>query len=272
MGRFIVLIALVTGLVATGAPPERMNQSFAVPGWIAGPESPDRRITAPVTRRDPVPILMYHVIAPAPRGAPYPGLYVTPARFAEHMAYLDRHRYHVVALQQVWNHWHGGPELPSKPVVVSFDDGSRDWYTNAYPILRRHGWVGTMNLAGNHLSGSDGGNRWVRRLVAAGWELDSHTLTHPDLTQLGAEDLRREVAGSRRKLRRLFGVPVNFFCYPSGRYDRRVIRAVRRAGYLGATTVEGAAVPSGPFTLKRVRVNGDDGAANLAASLASAMN
>ena len=62
---------------------------------------------------------------------------------------------------------------------------------------------------------------------------------------------------------------MNFFCYPSGRYDKTVIAEVRKAGYLGATTtVEGFAVPKTPFTLKRVRVNGSDRAATLGVKLA----
>jgi len=222
---------------------------------------------APVTRTTPVPILMYHAIAPAPGNAPYPDVYVTPVRFAEELAYLARHRYHVLTLQQVWNSWHGGAKLPRKPVVVSFDDGFRNWYTEAYPVLKEHGWVGTMNIAVSHLGGR---NRWLKKLVAAGWELDSHTLTHADLTLLSSRDLHREVAGSRTRLRKLFrGAPVNFFCYPSGRYNEMVITEVRRAGYLGATTTdEGFAVPTMPFTLRRVRVNGSDDAAALAAKLA----
>ena len=216
---------------------------------------PAHTVTTRVTRTTPVPILMYHVIADPPEDAPYPELYVTPRRFAEHLAYLARHRYHVVTLQQVWNHWHGGRPLPPRPVVVSFDDGSSGWYTHAYPLLRRHGWVGTMNLALSHLNRVDLRVRWVRRLIAAGWELASHTFSHRDLTALSSRDLRREVMGSRIRLRRLFGVPVNFFCYPSGRYDATVIDAVRKAGYLGATTtVEGFAAPDGPFELKRIRI------------------
>jgi peptidoglycan/xylan/chitin deacetylase (PgdA/CDA1 family) len=73
------------------------------------------------------------------------------------------------------------------------------------------------------------------------------------------------VGGSRARLRRVFGVPVNFFCYPSGSYDARVIAAVRKAGYLGATTtVEGLAVPGTPFSLRRIRIDGSDRAAALA--------
>jgi peptidoglycan/xylan/chitin deacetylase (PgdA/CDA1 family) len=230
-----------------------------------------RTAARPVTRTTPVPILMYHVIGRAPNDAPYPKLYVTRRRFAEHIEHLARRRYNVVTLQQVWDHWHGGPRLPSKPVVVSFDDGSRGWYTHAYPILRRHGWVGTMNLALSHLNGVDLRVRWVQKLIAAGWELDAHTFTHRDLTLLGDRDLRREVGGSRARLRRVFGVPVNFFCYPSGSYDARVIAAVRKAGYLGATTtLEGLAVPGTPFTLRRIRIDGSDRAAALGLKLAGA--
>jgi peptidoglycan/xylan/chitin deacetylase (PgdA/CDA1 family) len=214
-----------------------------------------------------VPILMYHVIAQAPSDAPYPQLYVTPDRFAAHMAYLGRHRYNVVTLREVWNHWRRGTPLASKPVVVSFDDGFQNWYTQAYPVLRRRGWVGVMNLALSHLAPAD--VPWVRTLVDAGWELASHTVTHRDLTLLDDRDLRREVWGSRVRLRSRFGVPVNFFCYPYGRFDARVVAAVREAGYLGATTtMDGFAVPRSPYTLRRVRVSGSDTAADLGTKLA----
>ena len=119
-------------------------------------------------------------------------------------------------------------------------------------------------------SGSRGGlsARQVRRLIAAGWEIDAHSVTHPNLTTLGDRQLEREVAGSRRELRRLFGVPVDFFCYPAGRYDARVIAAVRRAGFLGATTtLEGLAGPGKPYELRRVRVSRSDGVAGFAAEL-----
>jgi peptidoglycan/xylan/chitin deacetylase (PgdA/CDA1 family) len=212
----------------------------------------------------PVPILMYHVIADPPPGAPYPDLFVSSRRFAEEVRLLAQHGYRGVTLDRVWAHWHRCAPLPAKPVVVSFDDGFSSWHRVAYPVLSRHGWVGTMNLALSHLNGIDVRRRWVRKLILAGWELDSHTLTHPDLTELGALALRREVAGSRRRLRRIFAVPVHFFCYPAGRYNARVIDAVRAAGYFGATTtLEGLATPESRFTLRRVRVNRSDTPADL---------
>jgi peptidoglycan/xylan/chitin deacetylase (PgdA/CDA1 family) len=219
----------------------------------------------------PVPILMYHVIAAPPPDAPYPNLFVPPRRFAAQIALLARHGYHGVTLGRVWAHWRRCVPLPSKPVVVSFDDGFLSWYRVAYPVLRRHGWLGTMNLALSHLNGIDVRRAWLRNLIGAGWELDSHSLTHLDLTLLGPDALRREVAGSRRRLRRLFGVPVHFFCYPAGRYNDRVLAAVRTAGYFGATTTaDGLARPQRPYALARVRVNGDDSPGGVLAHIRSA--
>jgi len=212
----------------------------------------------------PVPILMYHVLAEAPADAPYPNLFVSPARFRAQVRILARHGYRGVTLDQVWAHWQHCTPLPRKPVVVSFDDGFASWHRVAFPVLERRGWPGTMNLALSHLNGIDVKRRWMKKVIRAGWELDSHTLTHPDLTTLGADALRHEVAGSRRRLRRIFHVPVHFFCYPSGRYDGRVIAAVEAAGYLGATTtIEGLATPDARYVLRRVRVNGDDTPAEL---------
>ncbi len=106
--------------------------------------------------------------------------------------------------------------------------------------------------------------------MAAGWEIDAHTLTHPDLTTLDGDALTREVARSRREIRRRFGVTARFFCYPSGRYDAAVVAAVRAAGFEGATTTEpGLARRDEPFTLARIRIDRGDGSAGLARKLAA---
>jgi peptidoglycan/xylan/chitin deacetylase (PgdA/CDA1 family) len=203
---------------------------------------------------------MYHVIAAPIQNVAYPDLYVPKSAFAAEIAWLAAHRYHAVTLRRVYDYWHGAATLPRRPVVLSFDDGYRSDYTNALPVLRAHRWPGVLNLKVKNLEQTWGlSPKRVRALVAAGWELDAHTITHPDLTTLDDDDLRREVAGSRQILRRRFDVPVDFFCYPSGRYDARVVAAVRAAGYLGATTTRyGLAAASEPYTLKRVRVNGSD--------------
>jgi peptidoglycan/xylan/chitin deacetylase (PgdA/CDA1 family) len=217
-----------------------------------------------------VPVLMYHVVNAPPKGAPYPGLYVTRGEFAAQMRWLARHGFVGVTLQQVSDSWLQRGVLPARPVVISFDDGYRSQFTNALPILRRHGWRGVLNLDLSNLTGLwDLSPRMVRELVAAGWEIDAHSLTHPDLRTLSRDALRREVAGSREEIRRRFGVPANFFCYPSGRFNDEVRAAVKAAGYRGATTTEfGLARASEPFTLDRVRIDGGDGVHGLARKLA----
>jgi peptidoglycan/xylan/chitin deacetylase (PgdA/CDA1 family) len=230
---------------------------------------PKRRFHGPAVRT-PVPVLMYHVIGTPPRLAPYPDLFVSRGLFAAQIAGLARGGYHAVTLDRVWRAWHGRAALPSRPVVLSFDDGYRGDFGAAMPILRRRRWPGVLNLlvANLHRHGWGLKDWMVRRMIANGWEVDSHTLTHPDLTAVGPERLWHEVHGSRVALRRLFHVPVRFFCYPSGAFDAAVIRAVRRAGYLGATTeIPGLARRSQAFTLRRVRVDAGEGPADLIKSI-----
>ena len=227
--------------------------------------------SAPFASETPVPILMYHVIAPPPPGAPYPDLYVRPSDFSAQMRWLKRHGYHAVTLQRVYDHWTKGSTLPARAIVISFDDGYLSQYTRAYETLRRYHWPGVENLEVNFLQPVGGLRPWrVRSMIAAGWEIDAHTLTHPDLTHLDDAELRRQVAGSRATIRRDFHVPVNFFCYPSGRYDARVIAEVRSAGFLAATTTTyGLARPPNLYTLDRIRINGSDGLSGFVAKLRS---
>ncbi|HKG04110.1 MAG TPA: polysaccharide deacetylase family protein [Conexibacter sp.] len=220
----------------------------------------------------PVPILMYHVVSDPLPDSPYPDLYVPRAEFQDQMQALKDTGYTAITLQEAWDSWRAGGPLPAKPVVVSFDDGYHSHLANALPVLRALGWPGVLNLELQNIRSDYGLTApQVRQLIAAGWELDSHTINHPDLTTVDAATLRHEVADSRAELKRRFGVPVNFFCYPAGRYDDAAIAAVREAGYLAATTTEpGLAQPdeADRFTLHRVRVNNGVSGATLVAQVA----
>jgi peptidoglycan/xylan/chitin deacetylase (PgdA/CDA1 family) len=191
-------------------------------------------------------------------------LYVPRSEFAAQVRWLAAHGYHAVTLDQVYAAWEHGAPLPRKPVVFTFDDGYREDLTAALPILRAHHWPGVLFL---HIGNLDPAE--VRTLQRGGWEIDAHTFTHTDLTKEGAEQLRRDVAGSRTWIRGVFQVPCNFFAYPAGRYDATVVAAVHAAGYHGAvTTNPGLADPGqGLDTLARIRVNGGDRAAGLASKL-----
>ena len=232
--------------------------------------APKPRVVHPHNR--PVPILMYHVVGTAPPGAPFPSLYVRRADFAGQLAWLRAHGFHAVSLHRVYDYWRRGYALPPRPVVLTFDDGYRGDYSTAMPDLRRRGWPGVLNLlvANLHRRGWGLKTWMVRRMVTAGWEVDSHTLTHPDLTTVSSGRLWREVHRSRVALQRLFHVPVDFFCYPAGAFDPRVEAAVRRAGYLAATSeLPGPALPTQGRALHRIRVDGTETPAELLGSLTS---
>jgi len=231
----------------------------------AAPAKP--RIVHPHNR--PVPILMYHVVGTPPAGAPFPGLYVRRADFAGQLSWLRAHGYHAVSLLRVYDYWVHGYALPQRPVVLTFDDGYREDFTNVRPLLVRRHWPGVLNLAVRNLLDRKLTVPQIRSMIRDGWEIDAHTINHLDLTTLGLSDLRHEVAGSRAWIRRRFHVPVDFFCYPSGRYNARVLTAVRAAGFFGAT-IEGfgpASPRDGLLTLPRIRVDGSDGVSGLAAKL-----
>jgi peptidoglycan/xylan/chitin deacetylase (PgdA/CDA1 family) len=209
----------------------------------------------------PVPILMYHVIAAPPPGAPYPGLYVPPAEFAEQMRVLERAGWHAVTLDQVEAYWRRGVPLGAgRPIVLSFDNGYQSQYTQALPILRGLGWVGNENIQLTGLPPSQGGlgPEEIHGLLAAGWELDTQGISHADLVTLDAEQLHYQVAVARRILQQRYHIPVDWFCYPSGDYDSTVIAAVKAAGFIGSTTVvPGWAQPGeDPYRLHRLRVLG----------------
>ena len=219
----------------------------------------------------PVPILMYHVIANARDSAANPELFVKPIRFRSEMADLAKHGYQAISLTQLYAAWkHGGP-IPKRPIVLSFDDGYRGDYTDAMPILAGRNWPGVLNLEMGSLASGELTPAMVNRMLSSGWELASHTITHRDLTEVHGRDLQHEVGGSRDLLQRRFHVPVDFFCYPAGRFDQSTVTAVRRAGYLGATTTrEGLASKSAMFKLERIRVDSSDGVAGLERKLKDA--
>jgi len=259
------VIAIV--LVASGSRTSSHAVVAAVRTSTAASRNARSRAGAPAsTRTGPpgtqaIPILMYHVIAAPPPGAPFPGLYVEPAEFAEQMQALASAGWHAVTLDQAGEYWrHGVPLGAGKPIVISFDNGYNSQYTEALPVLRRLGWVGDENIQLTGLPPSQGGlgSEQIRGLLAAGWELDTQGISHADLITLDAEQLHQQVAVARQTLQRRYHVPVNWFCYPSGHYDATVVAAVKAAGFVGSTTVvPGWAHPGDdPYRLHRLRVLG----------------
>jgi peptidoglycan/xylan/chitin deacetylase (PgdA/CDA1 family) len=210
----------------------------------------------------PVPFLVYHALGPAPANAPFPGLYVSFGDFRAEMAWLHSHGYQAVTIDEVMKAWYHGGTLPAKPIVVTFDNGYPQQVTFAPHVMAKYGWPGVLNeITENHLA-----PRQIWPIIHLGWEVDSHSLTHPELTTAPPAELWAQVHGSRLYLQKTFHVPSNSFCYPSSHYNAAVIAAVKRAGYTNAVTEGDAyATSADPYLLPRFEIEG--GVSTLAADL-----
>ena len=244
-----VTAALLAG-AALGSAQSTTGQvvsSPAVPVFLpTSPTHPGRR---------GIPVLMYHVIEAAPPGAAFPGLWVPPTEFAGQMHALARAGFQAISLDQARAYWRYGAQLPPHPIIITFDNGYASQYTEALPILRAMGWIGDLNLQLSLHAPQGLTPEQVRTMVADGWELDSQTFTHPDLTTLDAAQLQYQIVDARKRLKRNYKVPANWFCYPSGHYNKTVVAVVRAAGYAGATTVmPGWGSPADTYRLARLRV------------------
>jgi peptidoglycan/xylan/chitin deacetylase (PgdA/CDA1 family) len=248
-------------------PAEPRPTTMKLPKPIAKIAPPKKAGTLRGPRTLPVPMLMYHAIDKAPTNAPFPDLYVTPAEFVAQLNYLTKNGYHAVTMQQVYDFWHGKGTLPTKPIVLTFDDGFTGDFETAAPLLKSVNWPATLFLIVGRTKPRMPAEM-VRAMIGAGWELGSHTITHEELPSESAAKMKYDITESRKVLSRRFGVPVNFFCYPSGKFDAHTVAGVENAGYLLATTTRGGfARPSEPYELRRVRVSGGESLKAFAASI-----
>jgi peptidoglycan/xylan/chitin deacetylase (PgdA/CDA1 family) len=223
-----------------------------------------------------VPILVYHVVNTQPaQSTSNPALYVPTDEFSSQMQALKAAGWRAVTLNQVAAYWARGTSLgTTKPIVITFDNGYASHYVNAFPVLKRLGWVGVENLPVTGLPPTDGGlsETQIRGLIAGGWELDSQGPTSSPVTGGDTTTLTSDLTTARQTLRSRYNVPVNWFAYPSGSYDDAVVAAVRAAGFVGATTISpGWAGPQGDrFRLPRLEVVGGTTPAQLLAQITSA--
>ena len=264
-------VYVVIGAIAGGGPARDPGTELASGETAAGLTTPLASTNVPLTpHKGPVPVLMYHVISAPPPTASQPELFVTADDFKAQIDWLVERGYVGVTLDQVFSSWSGAGGLPEKPIVISLDDGYASHYAAALPVLRKVGWPAVLNLKVDALDQGELSEGQVEEMMAAGWQVGAHTITHPDLTTLSGAALEREIGGSKRALERRLGAEIDIFCYPSGRYDETTIAAVEDAGFIGATTTEpGFAEPDRPFELSRIRVNGSEGVDGFAAHMES---
>ena len=189
-----------------------------------------------------VPILMYHHLTEVgvDADAEYQQLSVSPGDFQQQVTYLQDNGYRTITFAELVGAFGGQVSLPSKPVIITFDDGWDDIYHVAYPVLRDHGMRATFFIPTNWVENLDGVVSWaqIEEMSRGGMEFGSHSVTHPYLTTYDPDWLRFELEESKAALEEHTGKAVTALAYPFGLYDDTVMTAVHEAGYRAACTIE----------------------------------
>jgi peptidoglycan/xylan/chitin deacetylase (PgdA/CDA1 family) len=211
-----------------------------------------------------IPILMYHYIRkpPSPRRdlVGY-NLSVAPADFETQMNWLQTHGYHPVDFNDIRAYFAGLAPLPAKPVVITLDDGYRDLYTTAFPVLHaRHFKAVAYIVSGFVGRPSNVTEDQILEMDHSGIEIAAHTVDHADLARASYGSIMYQIVQSRRWLEHLVGHPVIDFAYPSGKFNAQVVAALQQAGYSTAVTEETSTQHSmaDRFVWARVRVFGGE--------------
>lgn len=230
---------------------------------------------------------MYHSISDdvEPGVLPYFRVATSPQRFAEHLEILGNHGWKGVSLEEGISVLAAKADAqPRKQVAITFDDGFRDFYATAWPLLRERGFTATMFLATDFIGAEQRlfKNRpcmtWreISECRQTGIRFGSHTATHPSLPSLGWDSIERELVVSKQAIERELGEPVDSFAHPYAfplerrGYPDRFKMLLRQAGYkLSVTTLVGRATCSSDrLCLPRLPVNQEDDSALLLGKIA----
>ena len=266
-------LTALSASVSAGDAAARIDQGPSAPATRAAAVAPcPLRLPSPLpSRTRVVPILMYHRIKVVTASTPAltRRLTVHPAVFARQMRWLKGHGYNTITQRRLFDALMCGRPLPRRPVLITFDDGYRDTFTQAAPVLAQLGLQATAYVISGRISSGDASFlTWdqLRRLENRGVEIGSHTDSHRALTSLSDSQALAELVRSRQTLERRLGHRVPWLAYPIGAYDSRIERLARRAGYLLAVTTQEGSRQSAQdaLTLPRRRISDSTGVRGLA--------
>jgi len=240
-----ILLVLVGGLSYAGLLPfvQQEKPLARYPAPTAPPSEPLLALPAGV------PVLMYHSIGSEQNN----DAVIAKERFIEQMAYLYQHNYHPISLAELEAYLINRKELPLKPVMITFDDGYRDTYEIALPVLKQYRFTSVLFIpagdVGQRLSWQE-----LQEMKAAGMEIASHSVNHRSLGDLSSKEQQREIGDSKERLDRFLSQNTRYFCYPNGSYTKETVQLLQANGYNLAFTINPGWVKPGdnPFTLRRI--------------------
>ena len=200
-----------------------------------------------------VMVLNYHKVVDE-----HMSLSVPLADFEQHMKWLKEYGYTSITPEELYEFIVNGSELPEKPVLITFDDGYKDNYTNAYPIMKKYGFTGTIFVVTGFLGVYDNYMTWeqAKELADNGFSIESHTYSHKSMTETSDEEISKELTKSRDTIKNKLGIDADFMAYPTGTYNLHIAELVQKAGYKGAFTIkyDNVSRESNVYALERVPI------------------
>lgn len=201
-----------------------------------------------------IPVLMYHSIA-IEKGNE---LRVPPEKFAEQMKYLHDNGYNTLSLDELNDFLMSNKQVPEKSIVITFDDGYQDNYTNAFPILKQYGFKATIFEITSDIDKNSAyvTSAEIKEMQQSGVNVESHTVSHDPLAKESADRQKTELAESKKTLEQVEGRTINYIAYPDGSYNQNTIKLLEQTGYKMAFISDGrwALKKDAPYTLHRVYI------------------
>lgn len=200
-----------------------------------------------------IPVLNYHKIDQQKIA-----LSISPNDFEEQISYLAEEGYHTITPNEMMNALELGTDLPEKPIMITFDDGYLDNYTNAYPILKKYGFTATIFIVTGFIGHDPRFMTWdqIREMKENGFVFGSHTVNHKSLTELNTCEVKNELLMSAEEMDKQLGVQEHFLAYPTGTYNLKIAKMVEDCGYRAAFTIKYGDVDeaSNYYALERIPI------------------
>lgn len=201
-----------------------------------------------------VPVLAYHSVS---KGGSDGGFTVSTDHFQEQMKYLHDQGYQAINLDEFRAIMQGREKNDGKKVLITFDDGYENTYTEAYPVLKHYGFTATLFVITDWMDGKEYIN-WTqaKALFHEGWDIMPHTKNHKSLPLLTKDEQYNEIMSSKNCIERHLKYKVRFFAYPYGFRDKSSVDILKKSGFDYAFTFENGVADSvqDPLLLKRLIV------------------
>lgn len=202
-----------------------------------------------------IPVLTYHSIS-YEKGNP---IRMPKEQFEKEMKYLKENNYYTLSLDELYDYFVNKKPIPEKSIVLTFDDGYRDNYINAYPILKKYNFKAAIFVITDMVDKESFylTSNQLKELQKNGIDIESHTATHENLSELSFDAQLKELNTSKNYLENLLSKKIKYLAYPCGEYSDDTLKAVKEAGYIMAFTTAGrwSDKSDGILTLDRVYIS-----------------